>query len=492
MRGASAATEDAGLTLGRPFARFSYPTRSHPAGYDSIRKPAVLHSVPDARNSLDSARRMLFLLTGLTVPLYAFPVFQVFHREVDPATVFAGLFVLTSIGALFRSLATRAGILLAAAAVVPLLAALAPQPPRFSLDQFAVSYAHWLLVVLFFFAALALRRNASFTVRLVLWNGLAGFLVAAFALYQVIGIPRRWPGTDTVLFTFQREPLRFMQIAETGYVRPTSIFLEPAFLGGYLSFVVALVLAYALSRRIALPPSAAAAGFAAGATILVALLATVSWGAYLDFAAVLVATLPAVGRRIFRHPRLAVALGAALAFAFAVGAFSAPGRSAVRAAEERWRMLRETPVESDRMSPDVQDSSWARARNARHTQELIRRHPTRGVGLGNFGNHAAAGDSYMAVVSTRDPWCGWLAAGAEMGLAGPLVLAGIVVLLMVRFVRNRPSGFAAVAVPALVALAAIQQVHTGSYVDLWWWFPLSAAAVLAGPSSGPAPAPGED
>jgi hypothetical protein len=446
-----------------------------------------LNSAPAPPSALESVRRTLFLLTGLTVPLYAFPVFQVFHKDVDPATVFAGLFVLTSVGALFRRLATPAGMLLVAAVVVPLLAAIAPQPPRFSVDQFAISYAHWLLVVLFFFAALALRRNASFTAQLVLWNGLVGFLVAAFALYQVVGIPRRWPGTDTVLFAFQREPLRFMQIAGTGYVRPTSIFLEPAFLGGYLSFVVALLLAYALSRRSTLPFPAAAAGFAAGVTILGALLATVSWGAYLDFAAVLVALLPAIGRRVFRRPRLAVALGAALALAAAAGAFSGPGQAAVRGAEERWRMLRETPVESDRMSVGVQDSSWARARNARHTQDLIRRSPARGLGLGHFGKHAAAGDSYMAVVSTRDPWCGWLAAGAEMGLGGPLVLAGIVVLVMVRFVRNRPTGFAAVAVPALVALAAIQQVHTGSYIDLWWWYPLSVAAVLAGRPAEPAP-----
>jgi O-antigen ligase len=282
-----------------------------------------------------------------------------------------------------------------------------------------------------------------------------------------------------------------MQIAGTGYVRPTSIFLEPAFLGGYLSFVVALVLAYALSRRSPLSLPAALGGFAAGATILVALLATVSWGAYLDFAAVLLALLPAIGRKVFRHPRLAFAFAAALALAAAAGAFSEPGRAAVRAAGERWRMLRETPVESDRMSPDVQDSSWARARNARHTQDLIQRYPVRGVGLGHFEKHAAPGDSYMAVVSTRDPWCGWLAIGAETGVAGPLVLAGIVVLVMVRFVRNRPSGFAAVAVPALVALAAIEQVHTGSYIDLWWWYPLSAAAVLAAPSIGPAPADGE-
>lgn len=450
-----------------------------------------MHNAPDVRNAFASARRTLFLLTGLTVPLYAFPAFQVFHKDVDPATVFAGLFVLASVGALFRRFTTPAGILLVAAVVVPLLAAMAPQPPRFSVDQFAISYTHWLLVVLFFFAALALRRDASLTARLVLWNGLAGFFVAAFALYQVVGIPRRWPGTATILLPFQREPLRFMQIAETGYVRPTSIFLEPAFLGGYLSFVVALLLAYALSRRSPLSLPAAATGVAAGATILFALLATVSWGTYLDLAAVLVATLPAVGRSIFRHPRLAVALGGALALAAAAGAFSEPGRAAVRAAEERWRMLRETPVASDRMSADVQDSSWARVRNARHTQELIRRHPTRGVGLGHFGKHEATGDGYMAAVSTRDPWCGWLAAGAEMGLAGPLVLAGIVVLVMVRFVRNRPSGFAAVAVPALAALAAIQQVHTGSYIDLWWWFPLSVAAVLAGPSSGPAPAPRE-
>jgi hypothetical protein len=97
----------------------------------------------------------------------------------------------------------------------------------------------------------------------------------------------------------------------------------------------------------------------------------------------------------------------------------------------------------------------------------------------------------MAVVSTRDPWSGWLAAGAEMGVLGPLVLAGILVLVMVRFVRNRPAGFAAVAVPALVALAAIQQVHTASYIDLWWWYPLSVAGVLTVRSAEPDPTPRE-
>lgn len=448
----------------------------------------MLNSTLEARNFLEPVRRALFLLTGLAVPLYAFPVFQVFHKHVDAATLFAVLFVAASAGAVLRLLRTPAGFALVAAVAVPLLAAIPPQPPRFSIEQFAVSYGHWLLVVLFFFSSLALRRDPSFTSQLVLWNGLAGFLVAAFAIYQLVGIPRGWPGTETVLFPFQREPLRFMQIAGTGYVRPTSIFLEPAFLGGYLAFIVAIVLAYVLSRRTPLRTPAALGGFTAGAMILVALLATVSWGAYLDFAAVLVATLPALGGKVFRHPRLAFALGAALALAVAAGALSEPGRSAVRAAEERWRMLRETPVESDRMSSNVQDSSWARARNARHTQELIGSYPARGVGLGHFGRYAAPGDSYMAFVSTRDPWCGWLAAGAEMGILGPLVLAGIVVLVMVRFVRNRPPGFAAVAVPALVALAAIQQVHTGSYIDLWWWYPLSVAAVLAAPSAGPDPA----
>ena len=448
----------------------------------------MLNSALESRSTLETVRRTLFLLTGLAVPLYAFPVLRLFEKAVDPATLLAALFVAASGGAVLRSLRTPAAIPLLAAVLVPLLAVIPPQPPKFSVGAFAISYAHWLLVALFFFSALTLRRDPSFTSHLVLWNGLAGFLVAAFAIYQLVGIPRRWPGTDTMLFPFQREPLRFMQIAGTGYVRPTSIFLEPAFLGGYLSFVVALVLAYALSRRTPLRAPAALGGFAAGATILVALLATVSWGAYLDFAAVLVATLPVLGRKVFRHPRLAFALGAAIALAVAAGAFSAPGRAAVRAAEERWRMLRETPVESDRMSPEVQDSSWSRARNARHTQDLIRRHPARGVGLGHFGEHAAPGDSYMAFVSTKDPWCGWLAVGAEMGILGPLVLAGIVVLVMVRFVRNRPSGFAAVAVPGLVALAAVQQVHTASYIDLWWWYPLSVAAVLAAPSAGPDPA----
>jgi hypothetical protein len=321
----------------------------------------------------------------------------------------------------------------------------------------------------------------------VFWNGLSGFLVAAFALYQVVGIPRQWPATGTMLLATQREPLRFMRVGETGYVRPTSVFLEPAWLGGYLSFVLALLIAFFFSRR-SHSRSGTAAGFVACATILVAILATVSWGAYVDLGAVLVTSLVVLRSRIFASRRLTFAALGAIGLVIAVIALSEPGRFALGAAGERWRMLRGTPVQSDLMSEDVRDSSWARARNLRHTADLARRHPWRGIGLGRFREHALEKDvSYMVAISTRDPWCGWFAIAAELGVFGPLLLAGILLLVLSR-ARQNSSALGRVSVPVLVALAAVQQLHTGSYIDLWWWYPLTVAAVLAGPDATPVPA----
>jgi hypothetical protein len=33
-----------------------------------------------------------------------------------------------------------------------------------------------------------------------------------------------------------------------------------------------------------------------------------------------------------------------------------------------------------------------------------------------------------------------------------------------------------------LGVAAVMQLHTGSYIDLWWWYPMSlAAAATNGP-----------
>jgi hypothetical protein len=99
------------------------------------------------------------------------------------------------------------------------------------------------------------------------------------------------------------------------------------------------------------------------------------------------------------------------------------------------------------------------------------------------------------VSATRDPWCGWLAIAAETGVSGPVVLAAFLLVVLLRRRARRKEGAVEpddllwrVTVPALVLLAAVEQAHTGSYIDLWWWYPLAVALVLANPAAGPPPA----
>ena len=437
-----------------------------------------------------------FLCTGLALPFYAFPVFRAAGRSVDAATLFAGLFVATSLLSLIlRRRIPPIGFLVIVAIAVPLLVLIAPRPARFAMPPFATSFGHWLFVVSVFAGASLLGPTRAARLRLVRASALIGSAVALFALYQACGHRAGWPGTGSLLTSTQREPLRLMPVGELGYVRPTSVFLEPAWLGGYLAFVVAglfgLFPARGAGRR-----AAAIAVAAALAVVLLAILATVSWGAYLDLAAVLAIGLWGLRDRVRAAPGAAAAVGVALVLALVGVAVSPMGQLVGNAAVERWRTLRETPVGEDVSASDVSDSSWMRAENLRHTVGLIEQYPWRGVGLGQFGRYArTSGPSFIAVAATRDPWCGWLAIAAETGLSGPVVLAAfLIVVLRRRRARLREETVERgdllwrVTAPALVLLAAVEQSHTGSYIDLWWWYPLAVALVLAGPAADTPPA----
>jgi hypothetical protein len=406
------------------------------------------------------------------------------------------LFVATSLLVLgLRRRIPPIGILFLVAFAVPLLVLIEPRPPLFARSQFATSFGHWLLVVSVFVGASLLGPTRAARLRLVWSNSLIGAAVALFALYQAFGHRAGWPGTGGLLSSTQREPLRLLPVGELGYVRPTSVFLEPAWLGGYLAFVLAglfgLFPARGAGRR-----AARFAVVAALVVVLLAILATVSWGAYLDLAAVLAVSLWGLRDRVRAAPAATAAVFAALLLALVVVAVSPTGQLVASAAAERWKMLLGTSLEEDVSARDFGDSSWIRAENVRHTVGLIRLYPRSGVGLGQFGRYArTSGPSFLAKAATRDPWCGWLAIAAEAGLPGPAVLAAFLLVVLWRRRARRRDGAVEpddllwrVTAPALVLLAAVQQAHTGSYIDLWWWYPLAVALVLAGPVGGPPPA----
>ena len=446
------------------------------------------------RDLVQNLALALFLCTGLAIPFFAFPIFRAAGRPVDFATLFAGLFLAASLLA-FRLRRGAPGIALAAAALAAaLLVVIEPRPPRFDASRFAASFGHWALVVGVFAGASLLAATPRARVLIACANGLMGAAVAAFGLYQVIGHPLGWPGTGSMLVPSQREPLRFLPLGNSSYMRPTSVFLEPAWLGGYLAFILALLFGLLSAGVVA----SRAGRVAVGASLILVLLcglATVSWGAYADLAAVVLAGIWGLRERLRATPRAAGAVIVVLAIILSFGIFSPTGRGAANAAAERLRRLLETPVGEKTEARDVSDSSWIRFENLRHTTELIREFPGRGVGLGQFGLYAKKeGPSDLAVSATRDPWCGWLAIAAEVGLLGPPILA--LFLLLVVWRRSAASrrdetpggALARVTAPALILLAVVQQLHTASYIDLWWWYPVSVAMVLSAPAAEPPPA----
>jgi hypothetical protein len=182
-------------------------------------------------------------------------------------------------------------------------------------------------------------------------------------------------------------------------------------------------------------------------------------------------------RSLLASARFAASAAAILALVLVAGALTSEGRQVVDAARRRWIRMTTTSLEKAKPEEGLVDSTRLRFQNARHAAQLAWAYPLRGVGFGQYSAHAPAKGDARAN-DFRDPWCGWLAIAAEAGAGGPLLLAGA--LLLVVRARHRSSGAAGLllVVPALVAFAAVAQIHTGSYIDLWWWYPLSLAAAL--------------
>ncbi|MEO8432626.1 MAG: O-antigen ligase family protein [Acidobacteriota bacterium] len=422
-----------------------------------------------ADRGFERVRALLFLATGLAVPLYAFPPVRLAGKPVDLATIFAAVFVAASLLSLLpargRMLAPAVAVL---AAAVPLAVLLPPRPSSFATGRFLSSAAHWALLIAFFAAAAAWRPSAVWRRRIVLANLAAGAAVALFALYQLVGNPRGWPGTGPVIASWQREPFRFTPIG--GFKRPTSLFLEPAWMGGYLAGTLALALLWPSESR-----RESALRWAAAILGVAAIAASVSWGAYVDAAVVLAAASLYRTSRRSSSRRAAGVAAAAVALAAALALTTPPARRVLAAVGERLALLRNTTANE---ASGAADTPRVRLRNASHAWRLFAEHPWRGVGFGQFGRYAwdvpkGPERAFEESLSRRDPWCGWLTIAAEAGFAGPLVLAAAVAIA-----ARRARGAAAGVVAALAALAVVQQIHTGSYIDLWWWYPLGLAAAL--------------
>jgi hypothetical protein len=419
---------------------------------------------------LEQLRWLLFVAVSLALPLFAFPPFGVWGKPVDLATIFATLFVLLSLPALRRLAVSRqVQLLLVGVLVVPLLALIPPRPSFFAPRQFALSYAHWMLVTFFFLCSLTLLRGARSLRRLLIANVSVGVLVSAFGLYQSYGWSRQWPATRWILLPIQREPFRFALIG--GHLRPTSVFLEPAWLAGYLAWIVglALVLLTAEHER----PGWV---WPALALLVSTLVATLSWGGYADLLAVVLALVLSLRPSKTALRKTLMWGSAGLFVLLALVLFSPAGHRVKEVASDRFRLLRQTLAERSDAPTGMADSAWVRYRGVQRSIQFLARRPIRGVGLGQYALAAReAGQS----PGFANAWCGWIASASEMGVLGPVLLLGALLLGFRRMQRLPAGSWRRAGTAACLAFAMVAQIHTGSYVDLWWWFPVALAVVIS-------------
>jgi hypothetical protein len=433
----------------------------------------------ESSKTLARVRESLFILTGLALPFYEFPVASALGKPLDLATLCAVLFVLTCLPLLTTGARPGPAVFAAGSVLLPLLSLLPPRPDFFDVTAFARSYAHWLLLIAFFLGALRLDLSEKRCQRVFLANVVMASAVALFALYQVLGIPRHWPATGAILVSFQREPLRLDAVR--GYLRPTSVFPEPGWMGGYLVWTLVLFATLLPARR----PASRVALLAASALVLAAILASVSWGTYACLLVVGILMAVSVVKRRLLSGRIVFAAVAVLALLFVAGSLSPPGRRILGAVRVRWVSLTTTPLAADEPRTDRDDSLRVRFQNTLCMARVALRHPLRGIGLGQFATYAKTEEKAQertlgAAWCGTDAWEGWPGIAAEVGLGGPVLLLGAFFLVLRRrpALRESPcrSPFLAA---ALVAFAAVAQISSASYIDLWWWYPLSLAAAAS-------------
>jgi hypothetical protein len=415
-------------------------------------------------DSAGRARFWLVCLVGAALPLFAFPALTLAGRPIDAATIFATLFVLAAAPAVARARERPLLTWAACAAAAPLLVFLtaASRAATFEPRQFALTYAHWLLMVAFFVCAGHLdldRREWNAFVVVQIAGGLA---VAVFCFYQLLGRPLGWPATGYLISVTQRLP--FAGGTFGSYERPTSFLLEPSYMGSYLVWVAVLPLSIALERV----DSARARRALHGAIFLflaAAILASASLGAYLDLAVVVGLSLVFAARRSRGRRRLGKVLlffASAALIALAVDALLGHGP---------WRALvaRVDSSASAVAAGRYEDVDTYRGGVLWRELRVAAEHPLAGVGLGQYKVMSAT--IPLAVKGSGEVVFGWISAVAEMGLPG----LGVLVAALVAARRR-----SAVLVGALlIAYLIVNQLHFASYVELTFWYPLAACALAS-------------
>lgn len=415
------------------------------------------------------ARFWLVCLVGAGLPLFAFPAVTLAGRPIDTATIFAILFVLAAAPAVARARERSLLAWAACAAVAPLLVFLtaASRAATFDLRQFALTYAHWLLMVAFFVGAGHLeldRREWNAFVGVQIAGGLA---VAIFCFYQLLGRPFGWPATGHLLSVNQRLP--FAGGTFGSYERPTSFLLEPSYMGSYLVWVAIFPLSIALDRV----DSGRRRRLLHGAIFVclaAAILASASLGAYLDLAVVLGLALVLAARGSSSRrglARLLLFLASAAVIGLAVDALLGHGP---------WRalMARIDSSAAAIAAGRYEDVDTYRGGVLLRELKVAAEHPLAGVGLGQYKRMSST--IPLAVKGSGEVVFGWISAVAETGLPGLGVLVAALVLA-----RRRSD----VLVGALlIGYLIVNQLHFASYVELTFWYPIAACALASRQSGG--------
>ena len=309
--------------------------------------------------------------------------------------------------------------------------------------------------------ALSLAPDPGRRARALVLTAAGGLSISA-----VLGIAQYFTGVDAIYrLGLRRAPAMVEAPGVPGHFGAMGFFTSRLTFGHNASVLVALIVGACLAGALRGKLRWAALG-----AVLLALAAIfltfdrAAYGGLFAAAVVMLLALPGKDRARARRMRLAFGLGLALVL---LAAASIPG------VRDRFDSGFNLHGNADRVF------LWARAK------EIIRDHPLHGVG---FGNYPRICSSYYDRVDPSFPMRTWahnseLSLLAETGplglLAGALVVAAALSALWRRS-REEPHGLALGGLGALVALAAIAQVHDVFYdtkVMYALWLALGVALV---------------
>lgn len=346
---------------------------------------------------------------------------------------------------------------------------------EFSISEYVKSFLHLIFYVVLFLCIASIRVKTESIIKLLKINLLFATFICLYGFYQVparfYDWPFAYPAFNNVSGTLINT--KFFDL----FVRPSSIFLEPSFLGAYLIDAILVIGICMIFDKTLIVRSKYVRSLML-ATFIGMLFCSFSIGAFLVLAMVACVMfvclhIPHKWRKLSIGTFTLLGLLAAANFAIQAGI----GVNLLEFIGARFsNIFAQLFLGESAMSGD---SLPKRFRSIAMAFQLWTNYPLTGVGIGNYGIHASKEGLFIytdsALMSTM----------SEQGLVGILAYVALFGVILVNLfdsvrnpVRSKLDTLKCAFFFVVVAHAIELSFNMGSILHLREWFPLGLAALL--------------